>query len=135
MVCFRAFLAVSVYYNIYKVEIAEVFNGPYLAYGIVTQFVIVGISLMAAIPGFLTQALGIKCPDMIANIFRDLGRCGTPVALIIMGGIFNFGAVKKNLKPIAVGVIFPGGVYLPLFSGSHLYVDLCAQQDGNILTW
>lgn len=193
-VCFRAFLAVSVYYNIYKVDIAQVFNGRLLCYAVVTQFVIVGISLLvatmtektkkrkgalshgifhtnfvifgtligtalcgegnigaislliaiivplqnvlsvivlelyreggslsfkktfsgvmtnpyvvAAILGFLTQTLHIHYPEMIANVFRDLGRCGTPVALIIMGGLFNFGAVKNNLKPIFIGTLF-----------------------------
>ena len=43
---------------------------------------------------------------MLSNVFRDLGRCGTPVALIVMGGLFNFGAVKSNLRSIAVGILF-----------------------------
>lgn len=192
-VCFRAFLAVNVYYNIYKVNIKEVFNGKLLLYAILTQIVILAFSLLvamitektkkkrgalahgifhtnfvifgtligtalcgegniggislliavivpvqnvlsvvllelfrensklsfrktfggvmknpyviAAIAGFLTQLLHIHYPDVIANVFRDLGRCGTPVALIVMGGLFNFGAVKDNLKPIAVGLM------------------------------
>ena len=36
---------------------------------------------------------------------RDIGRCGTPIALIVMGGLFNFGAIRGNLKAIAVGVV------------------------------
>ena len=61
--------------------------------------------VIAAIAGFLTQLLHIRYPDVIANVFRDLGRCGTPVALIVMGGLFNFGAVKDNVKTILVGCI------------------------------
>lgn len=192
-VCFRTFLAVNVYYNIYKVDIKEVFNAKLLIYAVLTQIVILlfsllvamptektkkrrgalahgifhtnfvifgtligtalcgegnigGISLLiavivpvqnvfsvvllemfrensklsfkktfggviknpyviAAIAGFLTQLLHIHYPDVIANVFRDLGRCGTPVALIVMGGLFNFGAVKSNIKPIIVGSV------------------------------
>ncbi len=192
--CFKTFLAISVYYNIYKVNIAEVFNARLLLYAMATQLVILGISLaaalltektkkrrgalahgifhtnfvifgtligtalcgegnigaislliavivpmqnifsvillelfreggkvnlkktlsgvitnpyvVAAIAGFLTQLLHIHYPEVLANVFRDLGRCGTPVALIVMGGLFNFGAVKHNLKPIAVGILF-----------------------------
>ncbi len=192
-VCFRAFLAVNVYYNIYNVNIKEVFNARLLLYAIGTQIVVMlfsllvammtektrkrrgalahgifhtnfvifgtligtalcgegnigGISLLiavivpvqnifsvvllelfrensklsfkktfggvlknpyviAAIAGFLTQLLHIRYPDVIANVFRDLGRCGTPVALIVMGGLFNFGAVKDNVKTILVGCI------------------------------
>ena len=192
-VCFRAFLAVNVYYNIYNVNIKEVFNARLLLYAIGTQIVVMlfsllvammtektrkrrgalahgifhtnfvifgtligtalcgegnigGISLLiavivpvqnifsvvllelfrensklsfkktfggvlknpyviAAIAGFLTQLLHIRYPDVIANVFRDLGRCGTPVALIVMGGLFNFGAVKDNVETILVGCI------------------------------
>lgn len=192
-VCFRTFLAVNVYYNIYQVNIKEVFNAKLLIYAIFTQIVILffsllvamptektkkrrgalahgifhtnfvifgtligtalcgegnigGISLLiaiivpvqnvlsvvllemfrensklsfkktfggviknpyviAAIAGFLTQLLHIHYPSVIANVFRDLGRCGTPVALIVMGGLFNFGAVKDNIKPIIVGLV------------------------------
>ncbi|NBH70468.1 AEC family transporter [Clostridiaceae bacterium] len=190
-VCFRAFLAVNVYYNIYKVNIKEVFRARLLLYAIATQVVILlfsllvamvtektkkkrgalshgifhtnfvifgtligtalcgegnigGISLLiavivpvqnifsvvllelfrensklsvkktlggvlknpyviAAAAGFLTQLFPVRYPDVIANVFRDLGRCGTPVALIVMGGLFNFGAVRENAKAILVG--------------------------------
>ena len=192
--CFRAFLAVNVYYNICKVDLAEVFNARLLIYAVITQFAILAISLavglvfekpkkrrgalahgvfhtnfvifgtligtalcgegnigaislliaiivplqnvlsvillelfreggkldirkmiigviknpyvIAAVLGFLTQLSGFHWPSMPGNVLRDLGRCGTPVALIVMGGLFNFGAIRNNLKPVAVGVIF-----------------------------
>ncbi|MCD8121174.1 MAG: AEC family transporter [Clostridiales bacterium] len=191
--CFRTFLAINVYYNICKVDIASVFNGELLLYAIITQFVILAISLLVAFPtektkkrrgalshgifhtnfvifgtligtalcgegnigaislliaiivpiqnvlsvillemfredsqlnlkktlsgvitnpyvvaailGFATQLLHFQWPDVLSGVFRDLGRCGTPVALIVMGGLFNFGAVKDNLKPIVVGCV------------------------------
>lgn len=191
--CFKTFLSISLYYNIYRANIAEVFNGKLLMFVVITQFIILGISFIAAIPvtkgkkkrgalihgifhtnfvifgtligtalcgegnigaislliavivpvqnilsvitlemfreggkisfkqiakgviknpyviaailGCLTHLFGIKYPDLIANIFRDLGRCGTPVALIVMGGLFNFGAVYENVKSIMTGVI------------------------------
>lgn len=192
--CFKTFLSISLYYNIYKANIAEVFNGKLLMFAVITQFIILGISFIAAIPvtkgkkkrgalihgifhtnfvifgtligtalcgegnigaislliavivpvqnilsvitlelfreggkisfkqiakgviknpyviaailGCLTHLFGIRYPDLIANIFRDLGRCGTPVALIVMGGLFNFGAVYENIKSIVTGVVF-----------------------------
>lgn len=191
--CFKTFLSISLYYNIYKANIEEVFNGKLLMFAVITQFIILGISFIAAIPvtkgkkkrgalihgifhtnfvifgtligtalcgegnigaislliavivpvqnilsvitlemfreggkisfkqiakgviknpyviaailGCLTHLFGIKYPDLIANIFRDLGRCGTPVALIVMGGLFNFGAVYENIKSIVTGVV------------------------------
>lgn len=47
--CFKTFLAINVYYNICNVNIAEVFNAKLLGYAILTQFVILGISLIAAL--------------------------------------------------------------------------------------
>lgn len=61
--------------------------------------------VVAAILGALTNLAGIRYPSVMANIFRDLGRCGAPLALIALGGLFNFGAVRENLKPIVVGVL------------------------------
>jgi hypothetical protein len=191
--CFKIFLAVSLYYNIYKANIAEVFNGKLLVYGVISQFFVLLISLLIAFPvektkkrrgalshgifhtnfvifgtligtalcgegnigaislliavivpvqnilsvillelfreggkvsfkkvfggvaknpyviaallGFLTKLIGIQYPEMLSNVIRDLGRCGTPLALIVMGGLFNFGKVKSNIKSIAVGII------------------------------
>lgn len=192
--CFKTFLAISLYYNVYTANIAEVFNGKLIIYAVITQFIVLGISLLAAFPtektkkrrgalshgifhtnfvifgtligtalcgegnigaislliaiivpvqnilsvvllelfreggkltfkkvfggvvtnpyviaallGFLTQILRIQFPVVLVNVIRDLGRCGTPIALIVMGGLFNFKAVKSNLKSIAVGIIF-----------------------------
>ncbi len=61
--------------------------------------------VIAALLGFATQLVHLQYPEMVLNIIRDVGRCGTPVALIVMGGLFNFGAIRANLKPICVGVI------------------------------
>lgn len=61
--------------------------------------------VIAALAGFATQMLPVAIPSVILNIIRDVGRCGTPIALIVMGGLFNFGAVRGNLKAIAAGVV------------------------------
>jgi len=61
--------------------------------------------VIAAILGFLTQLIGFTWPSVLKNVIRDLGRCGTPVALIVMGGLFKFGEIKNNIKPIITGVV------------------------------
>ena len=192
--CFKVFLACNIYYNICKVNIAEVFDAKLLFYAIASQFLILLLSLLVSLPfasakkrrgalahgvfhtnfvifgtligtaicgegnigsivlliaiivpfqnvisvillehfregeytsslkntvlsvmknpyviaallGFTTQLLHIHWPDFLSGIFRDLGRCGTPVALIAMGGLFNFSSIKDNLKPILIGVV------------------------------
>ena len=190
---FKIFLSVSLYYNICTANIAEVFDGHLLVFAIASQFVVLALGLLFAIPtektkkrrgalahgifhtnfvifgtligtalcgegnlgsislliativptqnvlsvillelyreggkvnakkvltgviknpyviaallGFATQLIHLHYPSMVLNIIRDVGRCGTPIALIVMGGLFNFGAIRQNLKPICVGVI------------------------------
>ena len=192
--CFRVFLACNIFYNICKADIAEVFDMRLFSYAVISQFLVLALSLFCSLPfrsekkrcgalahgifhtnyvifgtligtaicgegnigslvllvavivplqnvlsvillerfredghasslgktlfsvlknpyviaalcGFLLQLLGIRLPDLLSGIFRDLGRCGSPVALIAMGGLFNFGTIRENLKPIAAGVI------------------------------
>ncbi len=43
---------------------------------------------------------------MAEEMITDLSRCGTPVALIAMGGLFKFSIIKKNLKALTAGVSF-----------------------------
>lgn len=221
--CFKVFLACNIYYNICKVDIAEVFDARLLLYAVASQFLILALSILCSLPfrsgkkrqgalahgifhtnfvifgtligtaicgegnigsivlliaiivplqnvisvillehfregehaaslkntflsvlknpyviaavlGFLTQLLQIRWPDFISGIFRDLGRCGTPVALIAMGGLFNFGSIKENLKPIAVGVfsrlLLVPALLIPLtirlgFRGSAFVALMC----------
>ena len=92
--------------NILSVITLEMFReGGKISFKQIAKGVIKNPYVIAAILGCLTHLFGIRYPDLIANIFRDLGRCGTPVALIVMGGLFNFGAVYENVKSIMTGVI------------------------------
>ena len=77
--CFRCFLAVNVYYNICKVNIAEVFNARLLIYAISTQFVILAIAVLA---GMVTEkeAAGRPGPRHLPHelcYFRNPHRNGT----------------------------------------------------------
>lgn len=92
--------------NVLSVILLELFReNSQLSFKKVFGGVIKNPYVIAALLGFATHLLGIQYPTVVLNVFRDLGRCGTPVALIVMGGLFNFGAVRCNLKPIAIGVV------------------------------
>lgn len=75
--------------NLIKLSIG-VFKNPYV---------------FSAILAFLTHFLGISFPQFIVHFIRDLGRCGSPIALITMGGLFNFTSIKGNRKTILFGTI------------------------------
>ena len=188
---FKVFLSVSLYYNIIKADIQEVFDGRLLLFAVISQFFIVAVGLsvaimtektnkrkgalshgifhtnfvifgtligtslcgegkigaislliativplqnilsvivlehyrqnskvqikkmvmqvitnpyvIAAILGFATQLLRIHFPPVVEEIILSVGRCGTPIALLVMGGLFNFGVIRQNIRATAIG--------------------------------
>ena len=77
--------------------------------------------VIAAFAGFATQLVGLRWPSFLSTTFRDLGRCGTPAALIAMGGLFNFGTVGANLRTILIGcavrlIVLPALLIAPIFA-------------------
>lgn len=91
--------------NVLSVILLELFReNSELRFGKVFGGVIKNPYVIAALLGFATKLLPFALPGVALNIVRDIGRCGTPIALIVMGGLFNFGAIRENVKPIAAGV-------------------------------
>ena len=92
--------------NVLSVILLELFReNSELSFHKVFGGVIKNPYVIAALLGFASQLLPFKLPGVALNIIRDIGRCGTPIALIVMGGLFNFGAIRSNVKPIVVGVL------------------------------
>lgn len=48
--CFKVFLAVNVYYNIYKVDLAEVLRPKLLLWACAAMFIVMAISIVTALP-------------------------------------------------------------------------------------
>ena len=161
-VCFKVFLSLLLYYNIYTADVADVFNPRLLGFALLLQMAIWGI-LFLTVPRFeksdkrrgaMIQGIGrtnfvifgtaigtALCGEgnigpisllvaavvpfynvlavIVLEIFRggrvrfkalarsvrDLTRCATPLTLIVLGGLFNFGAVRGNLRQIAAAVV------------------------------
>lgn len=92
--------------NVLSVILLELFReNSELSFRKVFGGVIKNPYVIAALLGFATQLLPFDIPGVALNIVRDIGRCGTPIALIVMGGLFNFSSIQSNIKPIAVGVL------------------------------
>lgn len=91
--------------NILSVLILELFReNSHITFKKVFGGVLKNPFVVAALCGFATHLLPFQLPTLLMNFFRDLGRCGTPVALIIMGGLFNFGSIRDNRKSLIIGV-------------------------------
>lgn len=90
--------------NFFSVILLEYFRGKGGIHPLKTMIqVIKNPYVFAALAGFLTQLSGLEFPGVLSNYIRDLGRCGAPIALIVMGGLLNFASIKDNMKAILVG--------------------------------
>ena len=93
--------------NVLSVALLELFReNSSLQLGKTLKSVIKNPYVVAALLGFATQLAGVRWPTVFMGVLRDLGRCGTPLAMIAMGGLFNFGSVGANLRMIAIGSAF-----------------------------
>ena len=91
--------------NVLSVLILELFReNSHVTFKKVFGGVLRNPFVIAALLGFATHLLPFQLPALLKTFVRDLGRCGTPVALIVMGGLFNFGSIRDNLRSLIIGV-------------------------------
>lgn len=93
------------FFNVYAVIALETFRGGKpsirkMLKGIVTNPLIISCAL-----GILFYFLKIELPYAIDKTVVDLGRVATPLSLVVLGGEFMFGAVRKYAKQLAITVI------------------------------
>lgn len=92
--------------------------------GIVTNPIIISIVI-----GVFLSVMEIDFPEMVDNTIGSLAKISSPLALIAIGGTFEFGKVMERLKPAIAGtfikLVGQAVVFLPIavmmgFTGSKL---------------
>lgn len=68
--------------------------------GIITNPIIIAIVL-----GFVSSLIGIQYPKIISTALEYVARIATPLALICIGGDFDFGNALKSVKKSSVSAI------------------------------
>ncbi len=61
--------------------------------------------IISSVLGFLFIVTGIKMPLLFEDTISDVAGVATPLALIVLGGSFNFGRVGKYKKLLSICVI------------------------------
>lgn len=105
-------------FNILAVVSLEMFHSKSIQWinivkGVITNPLIIGSAL-----GFIFLLSGITLPSVISRSIEDLAKVATPLALIMLGASFHFGAIAQCLKPLLLTVcgrlIVVPGLFLPL---------------------
>ena len=68
--------------------------------GIVTNPLILG-----AAAALVMKAMPFGLPAAVHEAVSDLGQVATPLSLVILGATFRFGAVRKNLRWLSIGIV------------------------------
>jgi hypothetical protein len=92
-------------FNVLAVIVLEVFRGERpdlkkISKGIATNPLMIGSVL-----GLIALYLGIKLPTFLEKTISDISKIGSPLAIILLGGSFEFEAVGKHLKSTLLVVI------------------------------
>ena len=61
--------------------------------------------IISTIVGLLFAQFNLSIPTLLRKPLADLAALASPIALIALGGRFQFNAVRKNLKDILFGVV------------------------------
>lgn len=108
-------------YNVLSVIVLEYYSGAQINFKNTFIKTLKNPIIIGALAGVLVLFLGIQVPSFIDKMTSSLGASATPIALIVLGGLFEFHAVKKNLRNLSI-IVFVKLIFLPLVGVIFAYV-------------
>ena len=100
-------------FNFLAVIVLEIFRGGKINIRKIGQGIITNPLILSSMAGLSLLFLGIKLPHFLETSINDISKIATPLALIILGGSFQFSGISNNIKQIFIGV-FGKLVVIPL---------------------
>lgn len=91
--------------NILSVLAMSIFSNHKMTLRQVIHSVITNPMTIGTLIGFVIALLNIPIPNFLMQSLMGISRMITPLALIIMGAMFNFKTVHSRLKPLSITLI------------------------------
>ncbi len=107
-------------YNVIAVIILEYYSGGEINLKQTLIKTIKNPIIIGAILGVIVLVSGIQLPSAASKVVSSLAYSATPIALMVLGGMFEFHAVKKNLRNLSIIVIMKL-ILLPLIGSLVAY--------------
>lgn len=92
-------------FNFLAVIVLEIFRGGRIDVKKIVKGIITNPLILSSMAGLILLFLNIKLPYFIEKSINDISKISTPLALIILGGSFEFNKVSGNIKQIFIGVM------------------------------
>ncbi len=88
-------------FNFFAVFALEYYSGRKASVKSIAKALVTNPIIFGSIVGFFFVFTGLKLPEVVEGVVLDISQVTTPFALIILGGLFEFSALKPNLKVIS----------------------------------
>lgn len=92
-------------YNALSVVALSVFNGTQIRVKKIVRDIITNPLIIASVVSVVVLVSGLRLPEVIENTARDLGSIATPLALVVLGGSFEFRALRGYGKQLTIGLL------------------------------
>ncbi|MBQ6452284.1 MAG: AEC family transporter [Solobacterium sp.] len=103
------------YFNLAATLILERYSGEKTDLAHTVIHVLKNPMIMAALAAIFLQLLHISLPSMVMNVLTTANRMTTPLALFVLGGLFEFSSLRENAKILSV-FCFVRLIVLPLIA-------------------
>lgn len=92
-------------YNALSVVALSVFNGSKINIRKILKDIITNPLIIASVVSVVVLMSGLKLPEVLEKTASDLGKIATPLALVVLGGSFEFHALKGYGKQLTIGLL------------------------------
>ena len=92
-------------YNILAVVTLETFRGGRPNPRKITRGILTNPLIIASVLGVLLNLLKFPLPDAILSSANSIGRVATPLALVALGGRFQFSSIRSFRRQLAISVV------------------------------
>ena len=105
-------------FNFLAVIVLEIFRGGHINIKAIIKGIAKNPLIIASALGLMALFINIKLPVFMETAIQDISKIATPLALVILGGEFEFSRLKGNIRNIFIGVfgrlIFIPSIFIPI---------------------
>ena len=92
-------------FNVFSVIALETYSGRKPKPLALLKSVLQNPLIIGALLGFVCMLTGMRIPPLIEDAAGDIAKIATPLALIVLGGSFEFAKVKASAKQLVITVL------------------------------
>ncbi|MFI3254927.1 MAG: AEC family transporter [Eubacteriales bacterium] len=101
------------FYNLFSIIALSMYSSEKKSKASVAKSVLCNPLIIASVLGIFCASLSLKLPDLLMNSVSSVANISTPLALIVLGGSFEFGKIGDYPKLLAIStlgklVLLPG---------------------------